>query len=635
MLIPLGHEKTSVRRLPWVTFTIMAICVVVFILGLPGELRQQVEVSIRLHHALGYFTQHPYLGMSPRFYEVFTYELGEEQAEAFTDYMRQSGLTPPENEARLAWEQERFDRIVAEFFKSQEGSLLNRYGLVPSDLKPLNFITYQFFHVGWIHLIFNLLFLFLTGPFIEDVWGRPLFAAFYLAGGAFAGLMFAVRFPELQTPLVGASGAIAAVMGAFLVRFLKSKVRFILWIFVPLGPFHAPAWVILPMWFGIQLREALTPNSGGGGAGFWAHVWGFLFGVVFAYVLAYFRIEDRLINEAIESKVRVVDNKVVDRALSLADSGKRDAALSVLEKELHANPDDVEATMALWNLRVQEGEGQRALPHMLRSIEAGIRGGDHQFAMNHWESVLDLDQQDLEVDALLAVRVAESLEADRRLESALKTLLLANRRVDGGTPVAVVLRIARLALLLDVAETLELVDAALNHPRIPAEARPELEVARWGLARRIPEPEGPAVEVAAQRYLQVTVAVPVAVNNRMLSVDVCGAVRQVVFQTVEAVSVAGIAREGRRPVAVIDLLLDLPSSNILDPRTIRLFGDSFDSRNLIGGEDPKRAFRDFLDLLIESSDGKALPDPESARANPFRSFSSLEEYELEIFGVAS
>ncbi len=113
---------------------------------------------------------------------------------------------------------------------------MHRYGLVPADLKPLNFVTYQFFHVGWIHLIFNLLFLFLTGPFIEDVWGRRFFGSLLSSGGAFAGLMFAIRFPELQTPLVGASGAIAAVMGAFLVRFLKSKIRFILWIFVPAGP---------------------------------------------------------------------------------------------------------------------------------------------------------------------------------------------------------------------------------------------------------------------------------------------------------------------------------------------------------------------------------------------------------------
>lgn len=635
MLIPLGHEKTTVRRLPWVTFTIMAICVIVFILGLPGELRQQVEVSIRLHHALGYFTQHPYLGMSPRFLEVFKYELGEEQAAAFAEYMQQSGLVPPESEERLAWEQQRFDRIVAEFFKSQEASLLNRYGLVPADLNAANLITYQFFHIGWMHLIFNLLFLFLTGPFIEDVWGRPLFAAFYLAGGAFAGLMFAVRFPELQTPLVGASGAIAAVMGAFLIRFLKSKIRFILWILVPLGPFNAPAWVILPLWFGIQLREALTLNPGGGAGGFWAHVWGFLFGVVFAYAMAYFRVEDRLINEAIETKVRVVDNTAVSQALSLADQGKMEAACSALEKEIRANPDDVEATMALWNLRVKQGEGERALPHMLRSIEAGIRGGDFQFAMNSWERVLELDSEDLEVEALLAVRVAEILESDRRLDSALRTLLLARQRTDDTTPVAVILRIARLALLLDAPEALDLVDEALEHPQIPAEARPELEVARWALSRRKVGPESREVESATQRYLQVTVAVPIAVNDRMLSVDVRGAVRQVVFETVKAVAVAAIIREDRRPVAVVDLLLDLPSSGVLDPRSIRLFGDSFDSRSLIGGDDPKKAFREFLNLLIESSQSETLPDPDSARANPFRPFPSLESYELEIFGVAS
>ncbi len=640
MLIPLGHEKTTVRRVPWVTFTIMAVCVVVFILGLPGELRQQVDSAIRIHHAIGYFTQHPYLGMSPRFAEVFQRELGEEQAVAFAEFLQRSGLTPPNDERRLAWEQKKLDVITAAYFQSLESSLLYRFGLVPANVNPLNVVTYQFFHVGWIHLIFNLLFLFLTGPFIEDVWGRPLFATFYLAGGAFAGLMFAIRFPEVQTPLVGASGAIAAVMGAFLVRFLKSKIRFILWIFVPLGPFSAPAWVIFPLWFGIQLRGALTPGSGDGGGGFWAHVWGFAFGVIFAYVMVHYRIEDRWIDEAIESKVSVVDNADVDRALLLAETGNPEAAQSALERELRKRPGDVDAAMALWNLSIKEGEGKRALPHIVRCIEAAIRSGDLQFAMNHWENILELDPQELEIDSMLAVRVAEILEADRRLDPALQTLQLAHRNADEQTPVGVILKIARLALLLDAPDSLTLVDAALNHPRIPPEAKPELEVARWALARRESDPEDVAEEHEGGgdedlRYLQVTVAIPIAVNDRMLSVDVRGAHRQVVFETVKAVAVAGIAREGRRPVAVIDLLLDHPGSEILDPRTIRLFGDSFDSRNMVGGDDPRKAFRSFLSLLIDSSQAEALPDLDAARANPFRSYPSLEAYELEVFGVAS
>ena len=67
MLIPLGHEQTSVRRLPWVTFGIMALCVVVFILMAPDEHRNQMESFLSLHQALGYYTQHPYLEMGDRF----------------------------------------------------------------------------------------------------------------------------------------------------------------------------------------------------------------------------------------------------------------------------------------------------------------------------------------------------------------------------------------------------------------------------------------------------------------------------------------------------------------------------------------------------------------------------------------
>ena len=152
-------------------------------------------------------------------------------------------------------------------------------------IKPSTLITYQFLHGGFLHLFGNLFFLFLAGPFIEDVWGRPVFAAFYLTAGALSALMFALRYPELDEPLIGASGAVAGVMGAFLVRYWKTRIRF-LYFFIPFRPgtFTAPAWLMLPLWFARELVfaqawDVASPGTGGGGVAHWAHVWGFAFGL--------------------------------------------------------------------------------------------------------------------------------------------------------------------------------------------------------------------------------------------------------------------------------------------------------------------------------------------------------------------
>ncbi len=640
MLIPLGHEQTSVRRLPWVTFTIMGLCVAIFVAMAPGEHRIEMETFLRLQQSLVYYSFHPYLEIAPRFRSVVVNQIGEDQAFVFSEQMRRSGPQPPDDPAQLERQQQRFDAIVNAYFARVDSSLLSRFGLVPTRFDAAHLVTYQFLHVGWVHLVFNLLMLFVVAPFVEDVWGRPIFAAFYLAAGATAGVMFAVRYPDLQTPLVGASGAIAGVMGAFLIRFFKSRIRFLVWLGLPVGPFGAPAWIIFPLWFAFQLFSAQSLDRQlpeGSGVAFWAHVWGFVFGVVFAAGMAQLRIEQRWLYRAIESKVTMLDNTLVDQAVGRARAGDTAGAMAKLEALLAGEPDNIDAVVALWNLGVASRQTSRAGPLMVKVIENAIRSGDTLFAMNHWGNLLDVDPLEFEIEPLLAVRVAEILEADRRTEQAHRTLELAHSRTSDETPIAVVLKIARLALIMDAPEALEMVDAALARTDIPADARPELDVARWALAGRRSEAEDEAQKATPPppRYLQVTVAVPIAVNNRMLSVDVRGMHRQIVFSTVKAISVVGIAREGRRPVAVIDLLLDSPASDVLDPRTVRLFGDSFDPRILVGGDDPRRAFRDFLRLIIESSGAEELPDPEAARANPFRSYPSLEAYELDILGVAS
>ncbi len=647
MLIPLGHEQTSVRRLPWVTFTIMALCVVIFILMAPDEHRSEMDSFLRLQQSLGYFTQHPYLKMEPRFRSIFVNELGEDQAVVFTEHMRRAGPAKPEDPAQLQYEQERFDTIVAGYFESIDSSLLSRFGLVPASFEASHLVSYQFLHAGWLHLIFNLLMLFVVGPFVEDVWGRPLYAAFYLAAGAAAGAMFAVRYPDLQMPLVGASGAIAGVMGAFLVRYLKSKIRFLVWLGVPIGPFAAPAWIIFPMWFAIQLFSAQSLEQHlpeGGGVAFWAHVWGFLFGVVFAAVMAQLKVEQRYLHRAIESKVTVLDNAVVDQAVGQARAGDLHGAVAALEAELAGHPENVDAAIALWNMCTANGDASRAGPAMAKVIENAVRGGDTQLIITHWDDIL-VNHPDIAIEPLLAVRLAEILDGEQRVVSAVETLELGHSRTSEKTPMPVLLRMAKLALLLEAPNAGGIVQTALNHHELPADARPELEVALWGLARQASDREmarqasiGKSEEPLAaieggDRSLYVTDSVPMSLDGHTLTVDVAGILQQIDLHTLQAVAVGIVAREQAKSVAVMDLLLDPPGAGSDLVRSFRIFGDTFDPRAFFPGDDQLTAFRAMAVHVLDVSLASPLPDWETARGQPFRAFQSLADYERKVLGV--
>jgi membrane associated rhomboid family serine protease len=144
-----------------------------------------------------------------------------------------------------------------------------------------NLITSMFLHGSWMHLLSNMWFLWLFGNNIEDSMTRPRFVAFYLLSGLAAALAQVLANPASEVPMVGASGAISGVMGAYLVLFPRVRVFTV----VPLGFFiqtmALPAWMLLIYWMFLQVVGGLTSlGAKGGGVAFWAHLGGFLAGVV-------------------------------------------------------------------------------------------------------------------------------------------------------------------------------------------------------------------------------------------------------------------------------------------------------------------------------------------------------------------
>ena len=155
------------------------------------------------------------------------------------------------------------------------------YSLRPEFFHWQNVFTSMFLHAGWIHVLGNMLFLWVFGDNVEDVLGHAKFLLFYLLCGAIAAMTQYTIDPSSAVPIVGASGAIAGVMGAYLVKFPSSNVKMVawlLWIFT----FDLPAWLLLIYWFGVQLLGGFETASGAGqgGVAFFAHVGGFIAGIV-------------------------------------------------------------------------------------------------------------------------------------------------------------------------------------------------------------------------------------------------------------------------------------------------------------------------------------------------------------------
>jgi len=143
--------------------------------------------------------------------------------------------------------------------------------------------TAMFMHGGWMHIIGNMVFLWAFGPEMEDAMGKPRYLIFYLVGGVVAMLAQIAGNPASTVPTIGASGAIAAVMGAFIVTYPSDRIKSILWIFIFVRITFIPAFLLIGIWFLIQLFNAgQVANVQTGGVAYLAHVGGFTFGALTA-----------------------------------------------------------------------------------------------------------------------------------------------------------------------------------------------------------------------------------------------------------------------------------------------------------------------------------------------------------------
>jgi len=389
VLIPLRHENMHGRRWPIITFALIGLNTLIFLMThwtMETQQSKRVETSL---HLLILAATHPELKTTP-------------EAATFIEHVKKKSgrswqqIATPNRRVEDAWDaqmrlqedpeklQEEMDTLCQDYEESERTSIVERYGFVPAHPTAISYLTANFLHGGWLHLIGNMWFLWLAGFILEDNWGRPIYAVLYLISGAASLLFYAWCSPGSFTPLLGASGAVAALMGAFLVRFPKLKIEmaFFAVLFYRIK-FQAPAYCLLPLWLFMEFFYGASLGAGDSVA-HWAHVGGFLFGMLGAFVIQKSGLEQKASAE-IDSKIGWSGDPAVVRAQEALDQGKIEEAASILEQHVAAKPDSTDALIILQQVQWRRNNLEAYFQATAQLIQAYVKARNVESAWQVYE----------------------------------------------------------------------------------------------------------------------------------------------------------------------------------------------------------------------------------------------------------
>ena len=390
MLIPLRHENMEGRRWPVISLALIAINFVVFF-GTHSRMEEQSprRVEVRNHIVL-LSAMHPELKMTPEVQD-FVSVFQQHNPELWKK------IQSPSREVADVWDakmrmledpdklQAEMDSLSLQFTEVENASILTQYAFIPAHPRPITYITSIFLHAGWLHIIFNMWFLWLAGVVLEDTWGRVIYPLLYLLAGAVATQFHGWLNPGSLTAALGASGAVAALMGAFLVRFPTTRVE-MLWLFgfgFRSYRFWARAYWLLPLW---SLSEVFSGALFGASSGVahWAHVGGFAFGALAALGIRHSGLEHHA-NKAIEAKVSWSADAAIVEATEQMNGGKLDEAIATLRAYVAAKPDSLEAYTLLPQLYWRKSDVPKYQESIIKLCQLHLKMQDHEAAWTDYQ----------------------------------------------------------------------------------------------------------------------------------------------------------------------------------------------------------------------------------------------------------
>jgi membrane associated rhomboid family serine protease len=430
--LPMGHEAFVIQRLPWVTICIAAVCTVIQVraCAVEGELlREAISIQIQIGAIES---------------EVFR-EYHERDADALTGMESMTKLLSDpqkrkELESRAREMQQELRGLLEDFRDGKlcepDDPMLTRLRVLDRQLEEvtnriphnqlgyrtridgrIRMLTYAFAHGGWLHLLGNLWFLYLVGCNLEDRWGRWRFLAFYLAGAVTAAAFFKMWHPDSELPLVGASGAIAACMGAFMVVYATARVRFFYFIWVIFlikwGTITASAYVALAIY---ALTQAVYAYFESGteytSVAYSAHLGGFVMGAAVAGVWKLTGFDEKLQQEVEEEQVAFREDPAFEEASELILQGRKREAMEKLGELVSRRPDHQQALGQMVTLSHQLGDEEATVEASALLIGACAVKGEHDRVVAAYQQLSRFGPQELALDdrsLQLSVRAARAI----------------------------------------------------------------------------------------------------------------------------------------------------------------------------------------------------------------------------------
>jgi membrane associated rhomboid family serine protease len=366
LIIPVGLEGRAVRRIPWVSLGLLAVNVIVAAVTIAVGAARENDIGVLYGLLRQALAAHPYL------------MLDADVARTLGDGVPLHPEAAPATVTAdaLRHQQRDLDALVEDYRSALDRLPSRRFGFIAKQPRPLAVLTAMFLHAGWLHLLGNMLILYVSAPYVEDVYGHALFAVAYLVSGVAATAGQYLAAPDSGVPLVGASGAIAGVMGMILVRLAATRIRFL---FLPLVflpniriPVVLPALVVLPLWVGDQLLSAAAAPADRGGVAFWAHVAGFAAGAVIAGVVRVAGLEARWMGRSAAADER---DRSLEAAAQARQAGDHARARADLGRALAADPEGLGPWIEAYALAIDERDAGNVARALGRLLELMPRNG--------------------------------------------------------------------------------------------------------------------------------------------------------------------------------------------------------------------------------------------------------------------
>jgi membrane associated rhomboid family serine protease len=623
-------------------------------LGFSGARR---EAEGRLLAAARFAIEHPEVEIDPRLLPVAHAVLpGFESNEMFA-FLRAGRGTDRSS-------QQRFDGLARDAFAALDAHPYRVLGVVPARLDWHSAITHPWVHSGWAHGVATLLVFLVAAPALEALWGRAVFGA-ALALMALAGAVLHVAlFPDSDRAYLGGSALAAGCLAALALRFQREPVELLGWL-PPLAasPVAMPALGLVGVWVGYEasLYWAVPGTFPGldSAVGWVAHAGGATAGGLVALAAQRLGWERERRPARPAARPRPAEAFSFQEVLRARRRGEHDRAFALLEAEVRRSARNRDAVTTWFQMCVERGEVQRAVPALSQLVREELRRGAEEIAVTQWLELISHEPR-ARLDPETLLRLAPAVQRQQGNEQALVALQHVLDAGKGLTP-GLAARLAALAAELDVNVAATAARRALAGGGLDPAARAECEA----IAARSPkEEDGVAPPVGKQPAPSVFYeesdrsafgdvgewsaldsfpdgalceARPLRLAAQGVVVEADGRGEwPLSFDRVRAVAVAGVRGLTQRPVVLVDLLVD--GGGTERPLSlVRLRSDRFDPRRLVPeATQPLAALLGFARRIAEGARAPLLPASEgSAATGGVAVFDGLDAYHEQVLRPAA